>query len=45
VRHDLAGIGDQQGQQPVFDRRQMHGFAALVNEPQRQVDLDVAELE
>ena len=41
----FAAIRDEQGEQPVLDRRQMNRCAALLNGAQTQVDAHVAEFE
>ena len=45
MREYLAGICDQQGQQAIFDRRQVYRRPAFVNGAQAQINFDVAELE
>src|SRR5580693_1219996 len=45
MREHLAGIGDQQGQQTVFNRSQVYRLPTFVDGAQAQIDLDVAELE
>ncbi len=41
----LPGVGNQEAQQPVFDRRQMYRSTAFVHGSQTEVNFDVAELE
>src|SRR5258708_1799822 len=45
MREDFAGIGDQETEQPILDRRQMYRRVPLVRRTQTEVDFDVAERE